>query len=375
MPWLTDYCNDAQQTDRLAGRSDHVDLLATGLFGETGSVLAELKKAERETAAYPSYRNRLVEEIGDLLWYFARLVTVLAPSEVEKLEALAERAIRPGDADAMSEALALGAATGALLATLQQKTDNVAASQLGTIWLALLRVACAVHVDLSDAARRNLEKTESRWPPVREFVPLFDDDFEEEEQLPRALDVEFRQIDRGGKPVVLLRCNGLNLGDRLTDNIDEPDFYRFHDIFHLAHAVYLGWSPILRVLLNCKRKSDPRVDENEDGARARIIEEAVSATVFSRAKETRFYDGIDHVDYDLLKTISEFVRGFEVDAVPLWQWEEAILNGYRVFRALRDNGGGTVTVDLVKRDLCYAAPSSRQTAGRPGEPVAAPWGS
>ena len=375
MPWLTDYCNDAQRTDRLSGRSDHVDLLATGLFGETGSVLAELKKAERETAAYPSYRNRLVEEIGDLLWYFARLVTVLAPSEVEKLETLAERAIRPGDADAMSEALALGAATGALLATLQQKTDNVAASQLGTIWLALLRVACAVHVDMSDAARRNLEKTESRWPPVREFVPLFDDDFEEEEQLPRALDVEFRQIDRGGKPVVLLRCNGLNLGDRLTDNIDEPDFYRFHDIFHLAHAVYLGWSPILRVLLNCKRKSNPRVDENEDGARARIIEEAVSATVFSRAKETRFYDGIDHVDYDLLKTISEFVSGFEVDAVPLWQWEEAILNGYRVFRALRDNGRGTVTVNLVNRELCYAAPSGRQTAGRPAESVVAPWGS
>ena len=230
-----------------------------------------------------------------------------------------------------------------------------------TIWRALLRVACAVRVELRDAARRNLEKTESRWPPVREFVPLFDDDFDEEEQLPRTLDVEFRQIGRSGKKVVLLRCNGLNLGDRLTDNIDEPDFYRFHDIFHLAHAVYLGWSPILRVLLNCKRKSNPRVDENEDGARARIIEEAVSATVFSRAKETRFYDGIDHVDYDLLKTISEFVRGFEVEAVPLWQWEEAILNGYRVFRALRDNGGGTVTVDMNNRDLRYAAPSGRPT--------------
>lgn len=375
MPWLTDYCNDAKQTDRLAGRSNHVDLLATGLFGETGSVLAELKKAERETAAYPSYRNRLVEEIGDLLWYFARLVTVLAPSEVEKLETLAERALRPGDVDAMREALALGAATGALLATLQQKTDNVAASQLGTIWRALLRVASSVHVDLTDAARKNIEKAESRWPPVREFVPLFDDGFDEEEQLPRTLNVEFRQLDRGGKLVVLLRCNGLNLGDRLTDNIDEPDFYRFHDIFHLAHAVYLGWSPILRVLLNCKRKSNPRMDENEDGARARIIEEAVAATVFSRAKETRFYDGIDHVDYDLLKTISEFVRGFEVDAVPLWQWEQAILNGYRVFRALRDNGGGTVTVDLINRDLCHAAPSGRRTTGRPAESVVAPWGS
>ncbi len=74
---------------------------------------------------------------------------------------------------------------------------------------------------------------------------------------------------------------------------------------------------------DCKRKSDPRVDENQDGARARIIEEAVSAIVFSRAKETRFYDGIDQVDYDLLKTITEFVRGFEVQAVPLWQWEAA----------------------------------------------------
>ncbi len=372
MPWLTDYCNDAEQTDRLAGRPNHVSLLAAGLFGETGSVLTELKKAERETAAYPSYRNRLVEEIGDLLWYFARLATILAPSEVQKLDALAGRTLRPGDGDAMTEALTLGGAAGALLATLQQKTDNVAASQLGTIWRALLRVARSVRVDLRDAARRNLEKTESRWPPVREFIPLFDDDFDEEEQLPRTLDVEFRQIGRSGKQVVLLRCNGLNLGDRLTDNIDEPDFYRFHDIFHLAHAAYLGWSPILRVLLNCKRKSNPRVDENEDGARARIIEEAVSATVFSRAKETRFYDGIDHVDYDLLKTISEFVRGFEVDAVPLWQWEEAILNGYRVFRALRDNGGGTVTVDLDNRNLRYAAPSSRQTARQSVESFAAP---
>ena len=179
----------------------------------------------------------------------------------------------------------------------------------------------------------------------------------------RGLDVEFRQIRRGSKQAVLLRCNGLNIGDRLTDNIDHPDFYRFHDVFHLAHAVYLGWSPIVRVLLNCKRKSNPRVDENQDGARARIIEEAVTAVVFSRAKETRFYDGVDHVDYDLLKTISEFVRGFEVENIPLWQWEAAILNGYRAFRALRDNGGGTVSADLINRELRYGAPSRTWTAG------------
>ncbi len=370
MSWLIDYCRDAERTDRLVGRPNHIALLAAGLFGETGSVLTELKKSERETGAYPSYRNRLVEEIGDLLWYFARLVSLLAPSEMQKLDDWAARAVRPSNADAMSEALHLGGAAGALLAALQQETEIVAASQLGTILRALLRVASAVHVDLEEAAQANLEKAQSRWPAVREFAPLFDEGADEEERLPRTLNVEFRQLHRTGKQVVLLRCNELNLGDRLTDNVEEPDFYRFHDIFHLAHAVYLGWSPILRVLLNCKRKSDPRVDENQDGARARITEEAVSAIVFSRAKETRFYDGIDHVDYDLLKAISNFVRGFEVENVPLWQWEAAILNGYRVFRALRDNGGGTVNADLVNRHLHYAAPSRNHTAGEPPEPLA-----
>ena len=356
MSWLTDYCQEAERTDQLAGRPDHVLLLAAGLFGETGSLLAELKKTEREAGAYPSYRNRLMEEIGDLLWYFARLVTVLAPSEVQNLDQFASRPSRSHD-DTLSDAFTLASAAGALLATLQQKNDSGTVAQFAAVWSALVRVASAVGIELCDAAKNNLQKTQSRWPQVRVPVRLFDDSFDEEEQIPRRLDVQFRQIHRGDKSVVLLRCNGLNLGDRLTDNINDPDSYRFHDVFHLAHAVYLGWSPIVRDLLNCKRKSDPRVDENQDGARARIIEEAVTAAVFSRAKETHFYHGIDHVDYDLLKTISEFARGFEVDTVPLWQWEEAILNGYRVFRALREHGGGTVTVDLIDRVLNYEVPS------------------
>ena len=366
MSWFADYCEEAAQTDQLSRDGNHVALLATGLFGEAGSVLAELKKTVRERGAYPSYQNRLMEEIGDLLWYFARLVCVLAPSDVRKLDELADCSRQHGDhADdrPIHDALALGSAAGALLGTLQHSTDNVAQSQLSTIWSALLRVAAGTRIDVREAANKNLAKTQSRWPSEQDFLSLFDERFDETERIPRRLDVEFRQIRRGDKHAVLLRCNGLNIGDRLTDNIDHPDFYRFHDVFHLAHAVYLGWSPVVRFLLSCKRKSCQRVDENQDGARARIIEEAVSAIVFSRAKETRFYDGIDQVDYDLLKTITEFVRGFEVEDVPLWQWEAAILNGYRVFRALRDNGGGTVTADLISRDLRYAAPSPGWTAG------------
>ena len=60
---------------------------------------------------------------------------------------------------------------------------------------------------------------------------------------------------------------------------------------------------MIRALLHCKRKSHPEVDEAQDGARAIILDEAVSATVFSHAKHLNFFEGIDHVDYDLLKSI------------------------------------------------------------------------
>ena len=43
----------------------------------------------------------------------------------------------------------------------------------------------------------------------------------------------------------------------------------FHDVFHLAYAAVLGWSPTTRALLKIKRKSRPEIDENEDGARAK----------------------------------------------------------------------------------------------------------
>ncbi|WP_423959099.1 hypothetical protein [Candidatus Binatus sp.] len=47
-----------------------------------------------------------------------------------------------------------------------------------------------------------------------------------------------------------------------------PDHYRYHDVLHLGHLVFLGWPPSIRSLLRRKRKSDLMVDDNEDGLRA-----------------------------------------------------------------------------------------------------------
>ena len=352
MRWLVEFSKAAASTDNLVARPNHAALLCAGLVGEMGSVLAEFKKEEREREAYPLYRNRMEEEIGDFLWYFVRLVDVWSPDLIQTLT------VPPASdgEDRGLDYLELAAAVGRLADPAVPAADR--GQRLREAWAQLAKVA-AGRVDLEVAAAKNLTKTKSRWPVERVWHPPFDEQFPEWEQLPRALDVEFKQLD-DPKRTVILRCRGLNFGDRLTDNIALGDGYRFHDVFHFAYAVFLGWSPVIRALMRTKRKSDSTVDEAQDGARAVIIEEGVSAMVFSRGKEMAEYAEIHKVDYDLLKQIQEFVAGYEVESVDLWQWERAILEGFRVFRLLHSRGGGTVRLNLEEHTLTYFTPAGEE---------------
>lgn len=351
--WLQEFAATAAKTDRFAGKPDHAALLAAGLFGEAGSIVSELKKARREREAYPVYRERMVEELGDFLWYFVRLASVVVPDLLAEL-LVPDKTVRPAaDGPELTANLDFGASVGEILAAISSSNHADIAMRLRHTWALLTAISNDANVCLRAAAERNRAKIRSRWPEGKQHAPLFDDDFPVEEQLPRRLHVEFLERDRGLQRAVILRCNDINFGDRVTDNIEDPDGYRFHDIFHFAYAVHLGWSPVIRALMRTKRKSSSKIDEAQDGARAGIIEEAVSAIVFSRAKQLKFFEGLDHVDLDLLKTIKEFVEGFEVASIPLWQWETAILDGYRVFRALCAGPGGRVALDLVARRIDY----------------------
>lgn len=356
--WLLRFASEAERTDKFSGNRDHSKLLAAGLMGEAGSVIAELKKEKREREAYPVYRRRMREEIGDFLWYYVRLADVAAPGFLAQIQVSSPGSIGNTESP-LTLFLQFGAAVGNILEEVRKSGTSqfsVLQQALRRVWDHLVAVAQEVSVDLPDAAENNTLKIGSRWPVEKIYAPLFDEEFPEEERLPRLLDIEFKEVESGGRKNAILRVNGINFGDRLTDNIEDPDGYRYHDIFHLAYAVHLGWSPVVRALLKCKRKSQTVKDEGQDGARAGILEEAVAAIVFSRAKQLSFFDGIHHVDFNLLKTIQEFIEGFEVHAVPIWQWEEAILEGYAIFRKLRDNRGGKVRLDLIRRELSYIVP-------------------
>ncbi len=68
---LNEYQDLAVKTDQTRIKGTNLSLPILGLFGETGSLLSEVKKKQRDSKAYDSYESGVIEEFGDALWYLA----------------------------------------------------------------------------------------------------------------------------------------------------------------------------------------------------------------------------------------------------------------------------------------------------------------
>jgi len=360
--------------------ADGLGFVLLGLFGEVGSLLSALKKKKRDKDAYLAYEAAVVEEFGDALWYLANAAARVGL----RLSDLAGRVVASradwsyhGQPDVYTFAhlqntsnhtasastafeqrlIELAAKTGGLLDSygsgrIDNNRDRLAAD-LVEVFRALVRAADDADISLDIAARRNVAKSEGRWPRKKVWGASFDKAFPAHEQFLRHMAFDFSERTVNGSTFVVLEMNGVNVGDVLTDNRPVEDDYRFHDIFHLAHAAVLGWSPTLRALLKRKRKSNPLIDRNEDGARAILIEEGISSWIFNHASRAMFYRSTTSLDFDLLKSVRDFAQGYEVEVRPMWQWEVAILEGYRVFRLLKEHRRGRVAVDLDEHTLTF----------------------
>lgn len=71
------YQEKALHTDRMQARDDVASLIVPmlGLAGETGQLLSEYKKHLRDGEAHRLFRERVSEELGDLLWYVANVAS------------------------------------------------------------------------------------------------------------------------------------------------------------------------------------------------------------------------------------------------------------------------------------------------------------
>lgn len=376
------YADEAAWTDQRSD-DDSLSFPLLGLFGETGSLLSVVKKKQRDRTSYLGYSGAVAEELGDVLWYLStvarrggiRLSAIAAnvsrgyANWAEDDATITFEALQPGlivhdgEPTKAFEAtlLQLAGEVGALLS--DQRAGKLEANQaalaghLVTILRTLIQASNEARVTLEAAAIKNLVKIFDRWPKDRTPPPAFDAESDPDEQLPRTLKIEIFEKEVGGKPFVFQRCNGFFIGDRLTDNAVVPDDYRFHDVFHFAHVAVLGWSPVVRALFKLKRKSEPAVDEAQDGARATLIEEGITTWIFGQAQQLGFFEGfkINDLPLDMLKGIREFVTGYEADQCPLWLWEDAILQGYAAFRYLKAHKRALVIVDFENRRLSVEA--------------------
>jgi NTP pyrophosphatase (non-canonical NTP hydrolase) len=367
----------AKEYERFAAASDRLtadmDTALLGLVGEVGSLVSALKKKRRDTDGFLGYHEAVLEELGDVLWYVSAvarrggtsLLDVVAraagATQGQTDVALDQLAPSPGgsiDERAFERALLeLAGEAGDLAKRFVGAAyrDNVDAlrGDLVKFLRPLGRAAAAAEVSLDAAGWKNIAKTQDRWPSELKFPPLFDEGLHVDEQLPRLLRVDIYEREVSGKKFVFQKSGGILLGDRLTDNHLPEDDYRFHDVFHLAYAAVLGWSPTTRAILKIKRKSQAKVDENEDGARANLIEEGLATWIFETAKRHQFFANTPHLGLDLLKAVKGFVRGYEAEQLPLWLWERAILQGFAVFRELQVHRRGIVTADLLRREVRF----------------------
>ncbi len=231
---------------------------------------------------------------------------------------------------------------------------------IGDILWYLTSLAILHKIPLQDVARESARKADRLYS--QGDVNHFDDDFDEDERLPRQFSVTFSEKRNGKQLLVRIIISGVIVGDTLTDNAHKGDGYRFHDVFHLAYAAVLGWSPVIRGLLRRKRKSNQRIDEIEDGGRAAVVEEAISVLVFNEAPQRAWFNEESTVDIGLLKTIIRLTAGLEVQSCTAKQWKAAILQGYSVFMELNAHRGGRVDVDLDRQSLTYHPPSATRGA-------------
>jgi NTP pyrophosphatase (non-canonical NTP hydrolase) len=363
---IREYLSFVEETDRLP--SNELSPVLHGLFGEVGGLMAAAKKIKREPDSFTGFNSVVVEEFGDAFWYLCCLakrleidiesvfIAVVSESQSEP-EVLIGTEYSPVslmyknqvERDFDEVLIDLGQLTGNFLNPefIKEESLEKLTSFLKTFFSALH----ILNLNFSQVIQWNIKKISSRFiMPKYSDLPTFDDNFIEFERLPDEFEIEFVQRTETQQA---MRWNGVFIGDPLTDSIKDQDGYRFHDVFHFAFAAILHWSPTFRALIKHKRKSDSEVDKTQDGGRAIVVEEGLSAWIFTIAKENKYFEGKNNLTFDMLKNVGQFVKGFEVEKCPLILWEKAILDGYEVFRKVEANSGGVVICSRKDRAITY----------------------
>ena len=219
---LQEFQKRTEQTDNIdLTRPRGSSVLSFGVLGEFGSFLSEIKKSARDGDMYIGYQENVLEELGDMLWYIARLAST---HNIQLLEVGNDYTPEVNHSTSEDSHLFVLSTAVNELVTALQKGDTEPKKLFETVICAINTVCKIEKFDLGDVLTRNIEKTRDIWGHEHSSpAPQHNSDLPEHEQLPRQLTVEFIEIIRGQSTEVIQRVGGIAVGDRLTDNAYDPD--------------------------------------------------------------------------------------------------------------------------------------------------------
>lgn len=287
-----------------------------GLGSEAGSLLDIQKKLLTGGVDKSAGTARAKQELGDLLWYVARVADALGFT----LNEIAE-------------------------SNLQRSNDMWGDGSM----------------ELTDLDELDSGDSGERFP--RRLVLRFDEaEFQVGGRLLKRAEItlvaaEPNDFPDGPEEIGPKKFRGYEvggvLGDPLTDNSRREDGYRYHDAIHVAFMTCLHWSATMRSLLKVKRKSEEEKDEGEDSARPIFLEEGLAAVLAALSTTRLNFQTEASIDGDVLNAVKACTHDLEVSQVPGWAWRKAIATGFEAMRQLELHGGGLLTADLDGRSLMF----------------------
>ena len=283
---LRQYQERVNKTDRNPGNDDKALMIPlAGLAGETGELLSEYKKYLRDGESHKLFKERIAEEVGDLLWYLANVTTKFGLD----LEQVAEQNLAKCEGR---------------WGKLPVREPFDAKAPDGQ------RFPRRFLIDFATTHDKDENPTVRVFYQGRQFVSeLTDNSYGKDGYAYHdALHLSFAAI-LGWSP--------------LTRKLLEVKRWD-GNLFDGAERV-------------------------EDGGRAIATEEGLSAMIFAYARDYNFLEGKSSVSTELLRMVKNMTSHLEVSICTPGEWEHAIVEGFKVWRQIKKLGAGTLIVNLDER--------------------------
>ena len=160
---LNEYQKLAQRTS--GDGHDRVKNGCMGLIGESGEIVDLLKKHMFQSKAdTPFPKEKIINEMGDVLWYVAETVSGMGLDLRTALDSSDEYVFREPITLEECSVLLCSVATSAYVRCYVDKHYEIAAQEICYIYATLLEMCKKIDTTIDEVATTNIEKLKKRYP-------------------------------------------------------------------------------------------------------------------------------------------------------------------------------------------------------------------